>query len=166
MALLDLVKHEKAMRKLFGEQELKIIEKQLLGINLSPSEKTRISRDIRPKFEIIGKLSDFKQEFNLKKAQEIKYLINKTKEIILESNWKKKIKNIKVFGSFVDNQLRLSSDIDLSVEFDKISKKESNNFKIEMLGKLPEKVQIQIYNNLPEKIQQEIIKKGKIIYKR
>ena len=164
MGLLDLIKHEKAMRKIFGQQELKIIEKQLLGVNLSPSEKTRLSRDIRPKFNIIFILSDFKKEFPLKKAQEINYLISEAKKIILESNWSKRIKKIKVFGSTVEKKLRLDSDIDLSVEFDNIAKKEATKFKIEISGKLPEKIQIQVYNRLPKKIKDEINKKGKTIY--
>ena len=165
MALINLVKHENGMRKIFGKQELKIIEKQLLGVSLSASEKTRLSRDIRPKFEIIKKLSDFQGEFNLKKSSEIKYLINEAKEIILESKWKNKIKDIKLFGSFTENKLRLNSDIDLSVEFDKITTKESQEFKLEMVGKLNKKLQIQVFNLLPEKIKKEIIEKGKIIYK-
>ncbi len=166
MALIDLVKHENEMRKIFGKQELKIIEKQLLGVSLSASEKTRLSRDIRPKFEIIKRLSDFKNEFDLKKASEIKYLINEAKEIILESKWKNKIKEIKVFGSFIENKLRLNSDIDLSVEFNKITKKEAQDFKLEMIGKLPGKIQIQVFNFLSEKIKKEIMEKGKIIHKR
>jgi predicted nucleotidyltransferase len=166
MALLDLVKHENEMRKIFGKQELKIIERQLLGVNLLPSEKTRLSRDIRPKFEIIKKLSDFKNEFDLKKSSEIKYLINEAKEVILESKWKKKIKEIKVFGSFIENNLRLDSDIDLSVEFDEITKKESQDFKLDMLAKLSQKIQSQVFNNLPERIKKEIIEKGRIIYKK
>jgi len=165
MALLDLVKHDKEMRRLFGKQELKIIEKQLLGVSLSASEKTRISRDIRTKFEIVKKLSDFKGEFDLKKASEIKHIINESKEIVLESKWKNKIKEIRVFGSFINNELRINSDVDLSIEFDKITKKEADEFKLEMLGKLPEKVQIQVFNFLPDKIKEGIIK-GKIIYKR
>jgi predicted nucleotidyltransferase len=165
MALIDLVKRDKEMRRIFGEQELKIIEKQLLGVNLSASEKTRLSRDIRTKFEIIRRLSDFKNEFELKKASEIKYIINEAKDIILESKWKNKIKEIRVFGSFINNNLRFNSDIDLSVEFDKITEKEADKFKLEMLGKLPVKIQIQIFNFLPNKIKEEI-RKGRIIYKK
>jgi len=166
MTLIDLVKHENEMRRLFGKQELKIIEKQLLGVNLSPSEKTRLSRDIRPKFEIIEKLSDFKNEFKVKKSSEIKYIINEAKEIIVESIWKNKIKEIRAFGSFTENKLRLASDIDLSVEFEGITKKESDEFKLEMIAKLPRKIQIQVFNSLPDKIKKEIIIKGKLIYKR
>ena len=53
--LLDLVREGKDLRVLFGERELKIIEKQLLGIQLTRSEKTRLSRDIRRKFQVIEK---------------------------------------------------------------------------------------------------------------
>src|SRR3989344_552325 len=98
MSLLELVRKNKEMRRIFGEKELKIIEKQLMGVNLSPSERTRISRDIRPKFKIISEMSNFKKEFELKKAQEIKFIIEQAKESILEKNISKNIKRIVLFG--------------------------------------------------------------------
>ncbi len=166
MGLLDLVRHEKAMRKIFGQQELKIIEKQLLGVNLSASEKTRLSRDIRQKFNIVSSLSDFKKEFSLKKGQEINYLISEAKEEILKSKWVKQINKIVVFGSAVENQLRLNSDIDLAVVFDKISLKDATKFRIEISSKVSEKIDIQVYNVLPSKIKKEINKNGRTIYKK
>ncbi|MFA7707980.1 MAG: nucleotidyltransferase domain-containing protein [Candidatus Pacearchaeota archaeon] len=166
MTLLELVRHEKAMRKIFGKAELRIIEKQILGVNLSASEKTRLSRDIRPKFDIISTLSDFKKEFNLKKSQEINFLINEAKEIIANSNYAKRVKKIIVFGSFMDNELRLDSDIDIAVEVDKIDVKEATKFRIEMSPKLSEKIDLQVLNILPEKLKEEINKKGKVIYER
>jgi len=165
MGLLELIEHEKEMRKIFGKQELTIMKKQLLGINLSASEKTRLSRDIRTKLNIIKKISDFKEEFNLKKAQEIKYLINETKETILKSKEKNKIKEIIIFGSTVENSLRLNSDIDIAVKFDKINLKEATNFRLEITSKASKKIDIQVYNILPNKLKKEIDKKGKIIYK-
>jgi len=165
MALIHIIKKPEA-RKLFGKAELKIIEKQLLGINLKPSEKTRLSRDIKPKLKIIKEMSHFQQEFELKKGQEIKYLINQTKEEILKSQWKNQIKKIIVFGSYIDKTLRHNSDIDLSVEFKKIDKKEATKFRIEMASKIPEKIQAQAYNLLPKKIKNEIDTKGRIIYEK
>ncbi len=164
MGILELTKH-KEMRRIFGQQELNIIKKQLLGVALSPSEKTRLSRDIRPKFKIIEELSNFKQEFNLKKAQEIKFIIEQSKEIILENNLKKNINKIFVFGSYIENNLRFGSDIDIAVEFDKIDKREASKFKINIQGKLNKKVQLTIFNFLPKKMQEEILNKGKVIYK-
>jgi predicted nucleotidyltransferase len=164
MGLLNLVRKDKEMRRLFGQQELKIIEKQLLGIKLSASEKTRLSRDIKPKFNIIEKISDFKQEFKIKKSQEIKFLIEQTKEILLENDYKGNIKKIVVFGSFVEDKLRFDSDIDISVEFNKISEKEANQLKMEMLGKLNPKIQLSVFNILPKKVQDEVLKKGRTIY--
>ena len=164
MGILELTKH-KEMRRIFGQQELNIIKKQMLGVALSPSEKTRLSRDIRPKFKIIEELSNFKQEFNLKKAQEIKFIIEQSKEIILENNLKKNINKIFVFGSYIENNLRFGSDIDIAVEFDKIDKREASKFKINIQGKLNKKVQLTIFNFLPKKMQEEILNKGKVIYK-
>ncbi len=164
MSLLQLIKHDKEMRRIFGQQELKIMEKQLLGINLSPSEKTRLSRDIRPKFEIIKKISDFKEEFSLKKAQEIKFLIEEAKRVILESLWNKKIKKIFLFGSAAENKLTFLSDVDIAVEFDKIDNKEAIKFRLKIIGDVSDKMDIQVYNILPEKIKKEILNKGRIIY--
>jgi len=166
MALLDLIRHEKAMRKIFGQQELKIIEKQLLGINLSASEKTRLSRDIRSKFKIIKELSDFKKEFDLKKAQRIKDMIEDTKEVILDSKYFNKIKKIILFGSTIENQRTFRSDIDIAVLFADIDKRSAGKFRIHVLGRVNDKMDVQVYNVLPEKIKREIDKKGRIIYKK
>lgn len=163
MGLLELVKNNREMRRIFGEQELKIIEKQLMGVELSPSEKTRLSRDIRPKFSIIEELSPYTKEFKVKKAQEIKFLIEETKEIILEQRYKN-LKRIFVFGSYTENKLRFASDIDIAIEFYETDLKKDSKIKFELQGKVNKKIQISIFNTLPEKIQNEILNKGKIIY--
>ena len=54
MSLLKFLKENENVRKVFGKRELKIIEKQLLGVNLTQSEKNRLSRDIRKKFEFVS----------------------------------------------------------------------------------------------------------------
>jgi len=164
MTLLNLVRRDKEMRRIFGKAELKIVEKQLLGVALSPSERTRLSRDIKPKFKIISKLCDSKQEFELKKAQEIKYLINEAKEIILESPWKPKIRKISVFGSTIENQRRLNSDIDMSVELINSDQKDSTKFLIKTQGRVPEKIHLSVFNLLPDNLKKEIKEKGRIIY--
>jgi predicted nucleotidyltransferase len=164
MGLLKLVRHEKEMRRLFGQQELRIIEKQLLGVNLKPSERTRLSRDIRPKFDIITRLSKFEKEFPLKKSQEIKYLLEKAMEEILIPKHKKDIEKIWVFGSYVQNKMRLNSDVDIAIKLKDISKKEATKLRIKLQAKLPEKIQIQIFNILPEKLKEEILKEGRVIY--
>ena len=53
MSLIQFLKKENNARKIFGKRELKIIEKQLFGLNLTQSEKNRLSRDIRKKLEFI-----------------------------------------------------------------------------------------------------------------
>lgn len=159
-----MVRNEKGMRRLFGKQELKIIEKQLLGVELSPSERTRISRDIRSKFDVISMLSNFEKEFSLKKAQEIKFLIEEAKEIILGYKGFSKIKKIYVFGSYVENKLRPNSDIDIAIEFGKIVPKEASRFKLKMQGLLNKKIQLSVFNVLPEKVRKEVLNKGRVIY--
>jgi len=166
MGLLQLIKKNKDLRRIFGERELKIIEKQLLGVQLSKSETTRLSRDIRKKFEIIKELSLFSGEFRLKKGAEIKFFIEEAKEVIMNGKYFNKINKIILFGSAVKNQLTFMSDIDLAVEFNNITNKEATKFRIEMSGRINDRIDVQVFNVLPEKIKKEIIKNGKIIYKR
>ncbi|MBI5148689.1 nucleotidyltransferase domain-containing protein [Candidatus Pacearchaeota archaeon] len=152
------------MRKIFGRRELFIIEKQLLGVRLKASEKMRLSRDIRKKFEAISALIPFNQDFQLKHGLLIKDMINEAREIILESKYLPKIKRIVLFGSVTENQLTLRSDIDIAVEFVGTTKKEATQFRLDMLKKVNEKIDIQVYNILPHKIQKEIDLKGRVIY--
>jgi len=165
MGLLDIIKKNKSVRKIFGKAELEIIERQLLGINLTQSEKNRLSRDIRKKLEVIKELSIFQDEFGLKKGAHIKEMVEDAKEVILESKHLTKIKRIILFGSTTENQRSFRSDIDIAVEFDSIDKKEATEFRIKTLGKVSNMVDIQVYNILPDKIKKEIEEKGRVLYK-
>lgn len=162
--MLRFLKENENTRKIFGKRELKIIEKQLLGVNLTQSEKNRLSRDVRKKFEFISKVSKFEKEFELKKGEEIKKRVNEAKEVILEDPLHKHIKSIQIFGSAVENKLTFRSDIDIAVKFDKINVKEATLFRKRVLGKSPDKIDIQVYNILPRKITKEIDKKGRVLY--
>jgi len=154
-------------RKIFGERELKIIEKQLLGVSLTQSEKNRLSRDIRKKFEFIKEANKFEEQFDLKKANLTKEMINDALEVIKEHEWFWKIKEIIIFGSFVENRFHLFSDIDIAVKFkENITEKDAAKFRMNISGRLPEKIDIQVYNILPDKIKKEIDKNGKTIYQR
>ena len=164
MNLVDFLKQDKNSRKVFGKRELKIIEKQLLGINLTQSEKNRLSRDIRPKFEFIKGCSRFCDDFKLKKGDEITKLAQQTKEIILNDNLAKNIKKIILFGSSVENKLTFKSDIDLAVKFTKINLRESTLFRKRILGRVNKKMDVQVFNFVGDKIKKEIEKKGVVIY--
>ena len=164
MNLVDFLKQDKNSRKVFGKRELKIIEKQLLGINLTQSEKNRLSRDIRPKFEFIKGCSRFCDDFKLKKGDEITKLAQQTKEIILNDNLAKNIKKIILFGSSVENKLTFKSDIDLAVKFTKINLRESTLFRKRFLGRVNKKMDVQVFNFVGDKIKKEIEKKGVVIY--
>lgn len=166
MSLLKTLRNNQEVRKIFGNKEIEIIEKQLLGIKLKPSEKTRLSRDIRKKLKVIKALSHYQEEFELKYASEIKKRIKEIKEIILETKYFSKIKKIILFGTSAENKRSFLSDIDLAVEFSEITKKDSYKFRLEVLRLSPEKTDIQVYNFLPKKIKEQINKKGKLIYER
>jgi predicted nucleotidyltransferase len=164
MNLIQFLETDENARKIFGKREIKIIEKQLNGINLTQSEKNRLSRDIRKKFKFVRDVSKFSEEFDLKKSHSINLLIERAKEEILNHPLKNKIKRIIVFGSAAENKLTFRSDIDIAVVFDEIGKKEAGKFRVNISGRTDSKIDIQIYNTLPEKIKKEIEEKGKVIY--
>ena len=164
MRLINLLKTDANARRLFGKKELKIIEKQLWGLKLKASEKTRLSRDIRKKFEAIAKLSEFKTEFGLKKGAYISEIIEDSRQEILKTKYFSRIKKIYLFGSVVENLIHFDSDIDIAVEFDKIEIKEATEFRLKILALLNKKVDIQVYNVLPETLKKEIDEKGRVIY--
>jgi len=160
MNFIEFLKDNENTRKIFGQREIKIIEKQLNGINLTQSEKNRLSRDIRKKLQFIKEIENFKEQFGLKKGEEIKETIR----IILENNLRNKIDKIILFGSVAENKITIRSDIDIAVIFDELTKEEAFNFRKKILGQVPDNLDIQVFNFLPKKIQQEINKKGKILY--
>lgn len=166
MRLIEALKKFKNIRRLFGKRELVIIEKQLKGVRLKPSEKTRLSRDIRTKFKAVQELIPYAEDFGMKHGAMIKEIIKDAKEVILESKYSSYIKRIILFGSILENKLTLESDIDIAVDFIKISAKESIEFRIDVLKKVGERIDIQVYNTLPKKIKNEIDEKGKVIYER
>ncbi|MEK6873501.1 MAG: nucleotidyltransferase domain-containing protein [Nanoarchaeota archaeon] len=164
-SLLNFIRKNEDLRAIFGVRELKIIEKQLLGINLTQSEKNRLSRDIRKKLKVIKEISKYQEEFELKKASEIKIIIKDIKEYILSSEYFPRIKRIYLFGSSVKNERTFRSDIDIAVEFtDDIGLKEATEFRIKFSGR--DGLDIQVFNILPEKIQKSILNNHKVLYKK
>jgi len=164
MSLLRLLKEDKNSRKVFGKREIKIIEKQLLGVNLTQSEKNRLSRDIRKKFEFIDSVSRFREDFKIKKGAEIEKQTFEAKEIIMNDPFFKSIIKIIIYGSAAENKLTLQSDIDIAVKFDKITLSDATIFRKRILGKANKSIDVQVYNHLPENIRKEIDTKGQVIY--
>ncbi|MDI6737922.1 MAG: nucleotidyltransferase domain-containing protein [Nanoarchaeota archaeon] len=164
MGLLKFITESRESRRIFGEKEIKIIEKQLLGVSLTQSEKNRLSRGIRKKLEFIQKIARFEDEFRLKKGGEIKEIIKDAKEAIKEDILANKIKQITLFGSAVENKLTLRSDIDISVEFRDITAAEATLFRKRILGKVNKRVDLQVYNVLPNNIKKAIDEKGRMLH--
>ncbi|MFH1249030.1 MAG: nucleotidyltransferase domain-containing protein [archaeon] len=165
MKFIDFLKTDENARKVFGKAEIKIIEKQLYGVDLTQSEKNRLSRDIRKKLEFIKEAAKYSDEFELKKADIIEHIVKSALDVILNSLYKRKIKSVVLYGSACDKTLSLSSDIDLAVEFFEISLKDSTLFRKSILGQASERVDLQVYNYLPDRIKKEIDKKGRVLYK-
>ena len=163
--LAELVRREPDARKIFGKKEIGIILKQMDGISLTQSEKNRLSRDIRPKLRFIKKISRAQDEFELKKSEGVKKLIDRALKLILEDKLKYKIKAILLFGSRVNGIVTPRSDIDICVIFTEINLTEATKFRIRILGDFSEKVDIQVFNVLPQKIKREIARKHKILYR-
>lgn len=76
-----------------------------------------------------------------------------------------KIEFIVLFGSYLTKNYNSFSDIDMAIFYDD-SKDERFKFRVKVSGELPNKYDIQIFQDLPLFIRDEIIKKGKIIYKK
>ena len=163
MVLLNIIRTNENLRKLFGKRELIIIQKQLLGLKLTQSEKNRLSRDIRKKLDAIKEIAQFSSEFELKHGAEIKEIINESLDIISNSKFKYKIKRVVLFGSTVENTRTLSSDIDIAVEFSEINKKEATQFRLDTMKKTDNLVDVQVYNILPDKLKKEIDSKGRLL---
>ncbi len=166
VGLLQVLKSNSDVRRLFGSRELVIVEKQLLGVSLTQSEKNRLSRDIRKKLQAVSALIGFESEFELKKGSEIWRWVGEAKEIILNNRFSSRIKRIVLFGSAVENQLSFRSDIDIAVEFEKISVGEASQFRKELLGLVNQRIDLQVLNVLPKKIVQEVNSKGRVLFER
>ncbi len=164
--MLRFLKENKNTRKVFGKRELKIIEKQLIGINLTQSEKNRLSRDIRPKFEFIRECARYSDYFKLKKGIITKEKIQEAKKEILKDKLSKDIDKIIIFGSFIKKEFMFDSDIDLAVKFKKeLDLKESTLFRKRIHANVSDQMDIQVFGNLPEKVQEDINKTGRIIFR-
>ncbi len=165
MNLIDFLTGNNNARRIFGKRELEIISRQMNGIPLTQSEKNRLSRDIRPKLDFIEKLSQFKDEFQLKKNQDNKRIIQKAVGLMLKDELKENIQAILLFGSFADNTATPRSDIDICAVFrNNISLKEATLFRIRISGQLPEKADIQVFNILPQKIKKAVAQNHKVLY--
>ncbi len=161
----EFLTNNKNARKIFGRKEIEIILKQLDGVTLTQSEKNRLSRDIRPKFEFIKEVSKFGDEFELKKDADSLRLIDKAVQLILHDELRDRIKAVLLFGSHAGGIVTKRSDIDICVIFTDISLREATKFRIRIMGMLPEKVDVQVFNVLPQKIKREIARNHKILYK-
>lgn len=162
MELFEKIKKPE-MRKIFGKKEIEIIQKQLFGIKLTPSEQTILSRNIRKKFIAIKDLCSNQDEFALKKMSLPLKVVEEAKKRILNSVYAGKIKRIIWFGSFVSGIITFNSDVDLAVEFDKISSKEALEFRA--FASNHKMLDVLVYNQLSGKIKQEV-DDGKVIYQR
>lgn len=167
MKLSAFLESSKYARKIFGKKELDIIGKQLEGRNLTQSEKNRLSRDIRPKFEFIKDAGRFEEEFKLKKNQDNKNLIERVVGTMLKDALGSEIKAILLFGSFADGTAHRGSDIDVCAVFEKeLSLKEATKFRIRISGNFSKKADIQVFNLLPSKVKRSIARNHKVLYKK
>ena len=166
MDLIGFLKSNEDARKVFGEREIKIVEKQLKGITLTQSEKNRLSRDIRKKLKFIKDASRYSKDFQLKKGKYLSEKIDETIEIILDDKINNKIKKIMQFGSTLDGTMRLNSDLDLAVEFTDIELSEATEFLKRINGEITDKIDITVFNTVDEKIKKEIQKQNKILFEK
>ncbi|MFH1510502.1 MAG: nucleotidyltransferase domain-containing protein [Candidatus Woesearchaeota archaeon] len=164
--MLDFLKIHKHSRKIFGKKELEIIGRQLKGMQLSQSERNRLSRDIRPKLQFIKDIGKYESEFMLKQNQVNENIIEKAVAAILDDLLNKQIQAILLFGSFAEKSHTRQSDIDICVVFNKVTLKEATEFRIRISGQLQSKVDVQVFNILPQKVKRSIALNHKILFQR
>jgi len=92
--------------------------------------------------------------------EDVYSVVNQIKKI-----GKEKIKFIILYGSVVECNQTPLSDIDLAVYYEG-SKEERFKFRMEILGNVNDKFDIQTFQYLPLYIRKEIISHGKILYQK
>ena len=92
--------------------------------------------------------------------EDVYSVVNQIKKI-----GKEKIKFIILYGSVVECNQTPLSDIDLAVYYEG-SKEERFKFRMEILGNVNDKFDIQIFQDLPLYIRKEIISHGEILYQK
>ncbi|MEK6960916.1 MAG: nucleotidyltransferase domain-containing protein [Nanoarchaeota archaeon] len=166
MNLINLIRQDPDVRRLFGRKELAIIEKQLMSVQLRPSERTRLSRDIRKKLDAVRKLARFQDDFKLKKGGQIKKMVDDAREIILKSRWFPRIRRIILYGSVVKGDATLHSDIDIAIDLMSADQADATLLRKELSGRIDERIDVQVLNVLPEKIKKAAILHHKVVYER
>ncbi len=165
VGLVGFLQGNSEVRRLFGKRELVIIKKQAWGVKLTQSERNRLSRDIRRKLEVVVQLAEFKDEFRLKCGSALKERIGQVMAAIHRHPLFLKIRRVWLYGSTVDEERTLDSDIDVAVEFEGVSEAEGWNFRRRVMGPFDEKIDVQVYNFLPAALKNEI-RKGRILYEK
>lgn len=162
MALSDFLKTERDLALLvFTKSELKIIERQVNGFSLTQSERNVLSRSVRPKLEFVRRCGVYEGEFRLKKAQDVKKIIADTVNVLKEIDG---VRCVYLFGSVLTQSFDSRSDIDIAVEFRKISGKDAAIFFKNYNFQISERVDLSIFNLLPKNIRSQILKNGRKIY--
>lgn len=167
MSLGNFLRTSRNARRVFGRRELEIIFRQLAGMPLTQSEKNRLSRDIRPKFEFIREASTFSEEFGLSRNQDNRILIQGAVNAVLKDRLGSDVMAVLLFGSFADMSFSKRSDIDIAVVFGKsISLREATKFRIRVSGNLPNRFDVQVFDILPQKVKREIARSHKVLFKK
>ncbi|MBR9690841.1 nucleotidyltransferase domain-containing protein [Candidatus Woesearchaeota archaeon] len=151
-------------RVIFGKKEQEIIRLQKRGEKLTQSQKNILSRSIRKKLKLISKLSNYKENFNLEHASEIKKIIRETKQELIQH---KEIIGAYLFGSYATGEYRENSDVDIAILLKQ--KFKPKKFYLSKLSNKLEKnigkeVQIVIINNAGLRLKNQILKYGKLIF--
>jgi predicted nucleotidyltransferase len=86
-------------------------------------------------------------------------------DVILNNKINREIKAILLFGSHADGTAIWRSDIDICVVFKKdVTDKEAFLFRKNLLGQLPDVVDLQVFNVLPQKIKRAIAENHRILF--
>ena len=164
MSLELFLERNALARRLFGEREIDIAVRQMKGLPLTASERVRLSRDIRPKLELVRELAAFGDEFALKK--------NKANE----TAWKRAVDEIRrdavgreavavlLFGSQVTGEKTRRSDVDIAVVFGRApDRKTVFGFESRLNGAV-EGVHVSVFEALPPRVKAEIARNHRVLF--
>ncbi len=99
------------------------------------------------------------------KPVDVQKIIKKAVDLILIEDAEKKIKAILLFGSHANNTAIWRSDIDICVVFrEDPTNLESGRFRREIMGELPDIVDLQVFNVLPLKVKKTIADNHKVLF--
>ncbi|HLC70809.1 MAG TPA: nucleotidyltransferase domain-containing protein [Candidatus Nanoarchaeia archaeon] len=99
------------------------------------------------------------------KPIDVQKIIRQTIDLILKEDTQNNVKAILLFGSHADGTAMWRSDIDICAVFKReITLTEATKFRIHILGRVDDVVDLQVFHTLPVKVRNAIVENHKILF--